>query len=463
MNALRTLVALIVAVSALSLDSQAEVPTGAEERWETNWESFLETIQRSMEKTDLLSETPLSLKIGSFVMPLDGPTMSQLANRVEGRTVTWTGSISNLADDWSNPHIDLAMPPKLVKLKDGSSGMCCSLRLTPGPDQISQWKTVKVGDSVRFKTVLKRGKTFPVVGVFLGKDKEKGKAVVIISTDGAELVEVLVKKGPAAETTGEKTPEATKTAEEGARDPRESSRPIVTKDVSPKGVKDLTGISPSVPVWCVFEGIRLRNKPYPSATGEYVLHEGQKLLKTDQVGDVWRIKTDTDEGWMHGSAFTESREVAKTIASYNPKPNALFVVRQFSGPSSFQLELWHGGLKAPSVHTESTNSGPEGDPDTPQLQPGNCIVLTVPTPHEYSGPYQVFGHRIPSEQAGILLILDNAGRLIDVQSSRPSPQLLVPIIVTFAAILAALLVGRFVCSRRTARHRSALGSEKKEI
>jgi hypothetical protein len=158
---------------------------------------------------------------------------------------------------------------------------------------------------------------------------------------------------------------------------------------------------PARTMYCIFDGIKLREDPSSSADGDRELHAGQKVTKTRQRRGIFYVTTDDAAGWIHPAALVDSRAAAERIASYDPKPNALFVATGFTSPSDFQLQIWHGELQLPHGRLEGKL----------KIKPGNCIVVSQRAGGSYTGPYQPFGHAIVPEHVGRPLIFDRTGSL----------------------------------------------------
>lgn len=187
-------------------------------------------------------------------------------------------------------------------------------------------------------------------------------------------------------------------------------------------------------MWCIFEGLKLRRFPSPSADGDTPLHAGDQVEKIREQNNCYYVKAKDAEGWGHRSAFVDSRSLANQVQLHNPKPNALFVATTFTGPSNFNLEIWHGHIQLPSNKLEST----------PILIPGNCIFVTKPTANDFDGHYTVFGHAVQSTQLDELLVFNNEHKLVPLVKKASSLQKSVVIlsVVMGIALMALLFVLR---------------------
>jgi len=179
-------------------------PEGKQQLWRTSWTAFGQRL------SDLFAaEVSLSaLKTESKGDNLSAITPKSVQQEFDDVAVEWEGIVQEVFPP-AHPGCRLAMKAVPLKFTDGSQLVLDSLKLYPLGDNKDSWKSVKVGDTVVFRTTLKGKGIFGVVVVMhieggfdknlYGNGVSSGDTLLMISTEDAQLLKVKGKGPPKTE------------------------------------------------------------------------------------------------------------------------------------------------------------------------------------------------------------------------------------------------------------------------
>ena len=126
--------------------------------WRQSWQAFAQTLSRHVQAELEHKQLASQLEPGKAV----GWSSEKVAKVFEGATVTWHGEVVGIHKTGGERKIYVVrMPPHPVRLKDEFTITLNSLRLLPEEANAKAWGPVKVGDRVRFRTVLKGEPAMP--------------------------------------------------------------------------------------------------------------------------------------------------------------------------------------------------------------------------------------------------------------------------------------------------------------
>lgn len=165
---------LLTAVTALLTCGAALPPLD----WRNDWQAFVRELSPFLKR----EASPVELR-----------------KAFDGKSVTWIGEVEVVSLDGEYPYVHMKMPEARIPLPDGTA---FEFDRTLRPWNIKRtdarkWADVKPGDRVRFRTTLKeRNSAFPAITLMYGVSgtPTEGKKFVIITTDGAELIEMVKAK-----------------------------------------------------------------------------------------------------------------------------------------------------------------------------------------------------------------------------------------------------------------------------
>ena len=122
-----------------------------------------------------------------------GALKADLEAQFAGQIVNWTGVVKEVRRTGDQVSVQIDMPAKTIDLSDGTTTTVDRLGLTPVGAEAQKWVAIATGTSVRFRTTLKGDGLFPVIGLMQGMGDNAGKKIVIISTEGLELLSAVRK------------------------------------------------------------------------------------------------------------------------------------------------------------------------------------------------------------------------------------------------------------------------------
>ncbi|MFT3879849.1 MAG: hypothetical protein QM703_09335 [Gemmatales bacterium] len=146
--------------------------------WRGDWQAFVRELSPYLKR----EATPVEFK-----------------KAFDGKTVTWVGEVELVSLDGEYPYIHMKMPETKVPFPDGTAFEIDPI-LRPWNikrTDATKWANLKPGDRVRFRTTLKeRNSSHPAITLMYGAGgtPNQGKKFAFITTDGAELIEVIKAK-----------------------------------------------------------------------------------------------------------------------------------------------------------------------------------------------------------------------------------------------------------------------------
>ncbi|MBU1565358.1 MAG: hypothetical protein KJ630_07000 [Proteobacteria bacterium] len=174
--------------------------SGKQQMWRTSWAAFGQRLSDLFAAEVSLSALKAESKGGNLL----AITPKSVKQEFDNVAVQWEGIVQEVFPP-AHPGCRLAMKAVPLKFKDGSQLVLDSLKLHPLGDNQVSWKSVKVGDTVVFRTTLKGNAIFGVVVVMhieggfdkglYGNGVSSGDTLLQISTEDAQLLKVQG-KGP---------------------------------------------------------------------------------------------------------------------------------------------------------------------------------------------------------------------------------------------------------------------------
>lgn len=146
--------------------------------WSTNWSAFVKKLSAELSKSE--------------------DYVDNINAAFKGKKVTWTGEVAKIerpqkAGD--SGVIRLSMKPEALAPKSGTPVTLDGLVLEPAAGEWETWRSVSVGDTVRFTTTLDDGTFVPkcVLSILQGMGPNTGKTLAWVNTKGGSSLRVVPK------------------------------------------------------------------------------------------------------------------------------------------------------------------------------------------------------------------------------------------------------------------------------